>query len=267
MAPYFIAIHIRSTVEIDGFMCSNDGTYRTFASACVFDSGGKWVIATAGHVVNLIKSLKRDDCLVSLKIIDFLGRDDVTPEAIPLQVSEEFVLGFDDAGIDFGFIDIPDNTVDLLRANGTTPITENHWRHRFDDDDYDMCYLAGVPAAAHSITSDDPTDTQYNACLALARLEHKFEVPEAIANDAPIWYGRMKISHLPFTDYLPKGMSGGIVMGIRQCDDALRCQAVGMQYAVKRDGDYLYFYVTPFYTIGRLLDHCGTQRNEHGEPE
>ncbi len=244
-----------------------DGLRRFALSGSVFEFHGRWVLATAGHCINDLNAIVRHDGQLSVAVVDGWAGGGGQLQPIPLHYDPDLAFAYDDNKWDFGFIILPDNTRALLEAGRVKTVGPDHYSSEPSDDKYQVCAVLGLPTSAQNArVKGDAVALEVSPVLA--RLEHAFEVPAEVKKaDVPLWYGRLKNEMAAEIGSLD-GMSGGTVFGFRRLNsEKIHLQVIGIQYAIKRHGQYIYVMATPWYMVNKLLEELRARIQDAEAPE
>jgi hypothetical protein len=102
-------------------------------SGFIMSFQGCWVLATAGHVIEVLESLMADPRrrITNCVLIDAWSHGAICRDPIPFDlVGAPKIYEHSDAkGLDFGFISIRPYYRRQLEANGIVEVDEQHWKH------------------------------------------------------------------------------------------------------------------------------------------
>ena len=259
---YLIGISIRTNAPWEaGVPVEKSKSKRIVLSATVLQFGDVWVLATAGHIVKGLEETHKHGYDLEIKLIDNWAKEGSDKSLIQYQFDPSMTFHISDENLDFGFIHCSDYIRKLLEANGVQAIGPEHWMHAPDDDLYQTCGLIGIPSKTFEIVRKNSDAISLCVNPTLIALEHKFIIPQEInEREAPYWLGRVDRDKLDVDHGDIDGMSGGPVFGIfKKENGTVGYHMIGLQSAVKKDSHYLYFYVTQFWVIFRLMEHYRKQ--------
>ncbi|GMU35674.1 MAG: hypothetical protein HS101_00075 [Planctomycetia bacterium] len=192
-----------------------------------------WFLVTAGHVLDEIEEERRS----GIQIDSFRLWDGWSTEA----VDRHFVpFAFDDApkyclrgeGLDYGLIQLRENYVDLISANGVVAIGEEHFQKTWPDE-FEAYVMIGTAANTVSLEACGDRSTMLTQTTYVIHLEKVTDIPDELRTSNPRFCGRLLISESsPMWSAIGqniRGMSGGPVLGIRRGREGMAYWIVGVQ--------------------------------------
>ncbi|MEX0887570.1 MAG: hypothetical protein WD009_14150 [Phycisphaeraceae bacterium] len=268
LLPYLVGLSVATDTRGATGTWMN-GVRRFVLSGCVFEYGDVWFLATAGHILSDFNAIIEAGGHLSIGLLDAWSAERLTAVPVPLHYDRRWAFGYDDDGIDFGLILLPNNTRSLLESSGVHAIGPEHHAYEPDDDAFERCAVLGIPSSSQTAYGAGDMVT-LGVAPTLVQLEHRFEVPESVVKPGvPLWYGRFLRTDEPTFGGMD-GMSGGPVFGLQAQDDGgVWFHVLGVQYAVKRRGGYTYVMVTPWAVVSRVLDEIRKyfQTDEKDHPQ
>jgi hypothetical protein len=169
-----------------------------------------WFLATAGHVIEEINTLLKQEPQRSYHfgIIDNFGPDAAHEEIIPFDYinADKWATDLDSCGADFGLILIEPYYRRLIEKNNPSPFTEAQWQYTRNEP-FEFHAIMGIPA--ETLQKGDLQRKQY--AMAMIPVTEITELPSSIEpRPYPTLYAEIG-STLDIKSI--KGMSGCPVFG------------------------------------------------------
>jgi len=200
-------------------------------TAFVVSIADVWMLATAGHVLQVLDEQKQHGLHVDWYLDDTMGSDAVSGIPIPFNLADRRNFTMRQDGFDFALIEILDHDRRLLEKNRIKPVDEAAWTVGMPDE-FDGYTLVGFPHEDVQATS-----TVVKKAMLIADLVQipQTEVPQELIQTAPRLFFTINQEHseAPQT-WL--GVSGGPIFGYKRKEEGrLGYWLVGIQSAVARD--------------------------------
>lgn len=229
----------RHFISIGGLTRSRldpDAAWQPFeVSGFVISVHGMWFFVTAGHVLDTIEEVRKDQEFSGWYFDDSgaYGGEHHTSIPFDFDGSQKFSLVDLADGYDYGFLYLRPYYVNLLSGNGILAADENHWNNV--PEECDWYALVGIPE--HSVRLVHSGDTlgilKQPVYVQLKRMANP---PPEIVKPRPMFYGELpSVEEAPIEDI--KGMSGGPIFGFKHQPDGLRYWILAAQsvwYARRR---------------------------------
>jgi len=174
---------------------------------------GTVVLLTAGHALESLDEALRDGSasIESARIIDSFGSTSSYRESIPFDYPNSMRRHINDeqAGVDFGLVEIGSVYLPLLQTQGIQALPESGWAD-FDSDRFEYYYLVGIPE--ERVVVHGNRAEKVSLTLALIGLSETDPPPESVKT-----YPRLsaRVNNKGGLRSL-RGMSGGPIYGVIQ---------------------------------------------------
>jgi hypothetical protein len=200
-----------------------------YASCFVVETAGQWVVLTAGHVIDALRSAAAAGAVLS----DFAFQDQLAGNQFPYGVPFTFDLdrwaSIKDRpaeGADFACSVLDPFVIDQLEAGGIRPIESTAWGEP-PCTQYDYWILAGIPSE-----SLEQVGTRRMLKLTVIPLKPTLPPFGATATDERLNVFAEIVDQPALDDATVSniiGMSGGPVFGLKAVDDGLKYWLIGLQ--------------------------------------
>jgi hypothetical protein len=187
-------------------------------SAFVMSFDDKWVLVTAGHILEDLDTLLRSGRRMTTSVLLdawSLGAQSTPPIPFMLEHVTKLYRYAPHGGLDFGLIGVSPMYRKLLEANGVAPFAAGDWEsHR--DAEFDVYWMLGIPTEKCDVlTTPTSQGTRVRSRVnpVMIPVERLTAAPEALAGKTfPCFHGRVA-PEVGITDI--DGTSGGPIIGFR----------------------------------------------------
>jgi hypothetical protein len=216
-------------------------------SGFIISVRGQWILVTAGHVAEDIRSrLDRGREFCHAEIVDVWSDGTIDNHAIPFPnivraptVPQGYVYQ-DETGIDYAWYLLPDYYRKLLAANGIVALDEGAWKHV--PDNLDRFNAFGFPSELARV--ERGSDGRYKGIRVCPRL-----VPYSLVRDPPEGC-RLSFRRLFFR---PNPMANGEIPSV---DGMSGCPIFGYQAGAEGTSLFLVAIQSTQLSISRLATGC-----------
>jgi len=198
----YVSFFHRHVIPIYISLESQAYSHQYIISSFVLSVYDEWFLVTAGHCVDDVhNAVKNGYKITHCRLIDCMGAGARHMHPIPYDFKEDtaFKLCYDPK-YDYGILLLEPNTVNLLKANGVVPLTEQMWESQPESPE--SFKMVGIP--------DELSKSDKNQALVTSIVHNITELPERPEcfeeTDAPTFFGEVKLMP-PMTTII--GMSGG----------------------------------------------------------
>lgn len=227
MCRHLVCLGVRYT-RLDERDRSDGLEYVAQNSFFATSVGGRWYLATAGHVLQQLDRFVTSPKvrIRSLFLAGFRRIPEVAAESMdfPYEPGMGFAVHDRAAGIDVGCIPLGDSCAAALGASGVRPLAQGHWIRPVGPD-IRAYWMLGLPAAVGEQCNrpipvgEEQTRFATPVLLSADRIAEK-DIPPAITGwqtSTPGFIGRIN-SEIAFGI---KGMSGGPIFGLFRSPNGL----------------------------------------------
>lgn len=213
LRQYLVGISFHTDAPGDAGFVLKDNTRRTVLSSFVFSFEGRWILCTAGHIIDDFNQIVQAGHQLRVELIASWNPSSSSTEPLAIMYVPGIAFSTSDDILDFGFITLSPQAERYLAENGVKPIDEAHWATEPDDSRFEHCTLVGLPQDLVSSQGSTSSYDHFDVGIATLELDHVFPVPDSLAKQCA-WYGRIAMSEFADCPFSLNGFSGGLVAGL-----------------------------------------------------
>jgi len=221
---------------------------RNFASCFIVKIEGHWLLITAGHVINGIRDAIAQGAIFSnFNLHDRLaGNNYPFSVPIPFHVDDWVVVEGGQTDADYAASLMSPLIAQNLHAGGVRPIEEGLWGTA-PFEQYPHWILIGSRGESYEIIASRPTLKLTLISLAPALPPESIISPSSANKIFAQIQTHPEFDSVYVTDV--RGMSGGPIFGLRECNGVMKYWIIGIQSSWYKDSRTVWFCaIQPFFS-------------------